>query len=62
MGSSTDMESEGMRRLLVNGCYWAAGLEDVIPETSCVDVVGTFEPTPFGFNKAKQGVKPAELK
>ncbi len=62
MGSSTDMESEGMRRLLVNGCYWAAGLEDAIPETSCVDVVGVFEPTAFGFNKAKQGLKPAALR
>jgi len=62
MGSSTDMASEGMRRLLVNGCLWAAGLEDQIPAKSCVDIVGTFEPTPFGFNKAKKGVKPADLK
>lgn len=62
MGSSTDMSSEGMRRLLVNGCYWAAGLDGAIPEKSCIDVVGTFEPMPFGFNKAKQGVKPSELK
>ncbi len=62
MGSSTDMASVGMRRLLVNGCYWAVGLEDKIPETSCVDVVGTFEPTAFGFNGAKKGVKPADLK
>lgn len=62
MGSSTDMASEGMRRLLINGCYWAAGLEGKIPEKSAVDIVGTFEPTPFGFNKAKKGVKPADLK
>jgi type 1 glutamine amidotransferase len=62
MGSSTDMESEGMRRLLVNGCLWAVGLDEKIPEQSCVDIVGTFEPTPFGFNGAKKGVKPADLK
>ncbi len=62
MGSSTDMASEGMRRLLVNGCFWAVGLDDKIPEQSCVDIVGTFEPTPFGFNGAKKGVKPADLK
>jgi type 1 glutamine amidotransferase len=62
MGSSTDMESEGMRRLLVNGCLWAVGLEDKIPEKSCVDVVGTFEPTRFGFNGAKKGLKPADLR
>ncbi|MFM7109055.1 MAG: ThuA domain-containing protein [Planctomycetaceae bacterium] len=62
MGSSTDMATEGTRRLLVNACYWATGLEDKIPEKSCVDVVGTFEPTAFGFNGAKKGVKPADLR
>jgi type 1 glutamine amidotransferase len=61
MGSSTDMVAEGTRRMLVNACYWATGLEDKIPEKSCVDVVGSFEPTPFGFNGAKKGVKPGDL-
>ena len=62
MGAATDLVAEGTRRLLVNACYWATGLEDAIPSKSCVDVVGTFEPTPFGFNGAKKGVKPADLK
>jgi HEAT repeat protein len=62
MGSSTDLASEGMRRLLVNGCYWATGLETAIPAKSVVEIVGTFEPTPFGFGKAKPGLKPAALK
>jgi hypothetical protein len=62
MGAATDMASEGMRRLLVNAAYWATGLEDKIPEKSVVDVVGTFEPTPFGFGSFKKGVKPADLK
>ena len=62
MGAATDLVAEGTRRLLVNACYWGVGLESAIPEKSCVDVVGTFEPTPFGFNGAKQGVKPADLK
>jgi type 1 glutamine amidotransferase len=61
MGSSTDMVAEGTRRMLVNACYWATGLEDKIPEKSCVDVVGSFEPLPFGFNGAKKGVKPGDL-
>ena len=60
MGSSTDLVSEGTRRMLVNACYWAAGLESAIPEKSVVDLVGTFEPTRFGFNGAKKGVKPAD--
>src|SRR5581483_10687286 len=28
MASSQDFESEGLRRLIVNACYWAVGLED----------------------------------
>ena len=62
MGSSTDMVAEGTRRMLVNACYWATGLEDKIPAKSSVDVVGSFEPTPFGFNGAKKGVKPSALR
>jgi type 1 glutamine amidotransferase len=61
MGSSTDMVAEGTRRMLVNACYWATGLEDKIPEKSCVDVVGSFEPLPFGFNGARKGLKPGAL-
>ena len=61
MGSSTDMVAEGTRRMLVNAVYWATGLEDKIPEESCVDVVGTFEPTPFGFDAARKGLKPGDL-
>jgi hypothetical protein len=61
MGSSTDLESEGLRRLLVNACYWAVGLEDKIPEKSKVDLVGEYRPLPFGFKKFRKGVKPADL-
>jgi hypothetical protein len=62
MGAATDLVAEGTRRLIVNGCYWAVGLEEKIPAKSAVDLVGTFEPTPFGFKGAKRGVKPADLK
>lgn len=61
MGSSQDLLSEGVRRLLVNACYWAVNLEDQIPECSNVEIVGTFEPLPFGFGAFKKGVKPADL-
>jgi type 1 glutamine amidotransferase len=64
MGASQDMEFEATRRMIVNACYWAAGLEDKIPEKSDVALVGTFKPTPFKFkNNAdwKPGVTPAEL-
>jgi hypothetical protein len=62
MGAATDMTAEGTRRMLVNACYWAAGLEAKIPETSKVDIVGSFEPTPFGFNGAKKGLTPADYR
>jgi type 1 glutamine amidotransferase len=61
MGASQDLQSEGLRRLLVNACYWAIGLEDGIPPKSNVDLVGDYNPTPFGFGKFKPGVRPADL-
>lgn len=62
MGASQDLLSEGFRRLLVNACYWAAGLEDHVPEKADVTVVGSFEPSPFKNNGFTKGVKPADLK
>ena len=62
MGSSTDLQSEGVRRLLVNATYWAVGLEEKIAEKSKVDLVGDYQPLPFKFDGHKRGVKPADLK
>jgi type 1 glutamine amidotransferase len=59
MGSSTDLTTEGTRRLIVNGCLWALGLD--IPAVTKVDIVGPFEPLPFKFGGHKRGVKPADL-
>jgi type 1 glutamine amidotransferase len=61
MGASQDLQSEGLRRLLVNACYWAVGLEERIPEKSNVGLVGEYKPLPFGFGTFKKGVKPADL-
>jgi len=60
MGSSTDLESEGLRRLLVNATYWCVGLEDGIPEKANVEIVGKYKPLPFGFRKYKKGVRPSD--
>jgi len=62
MGASVDLRSEGLRRLLVNGCYWCMGMENQIPEKSNVDYVGEYNPTYFGFAKHKKGVRPSDLK
>jgi hypothetical protein len=61
MGAATDLESEGLRRLLVNACYWGLGMADKIPDKANVDVVGEYKPTPFGFGGFKKGVKPSDL-
>jgi type 1 glutamine amidotransferase len=62
MGASVDLENEGLRRLIVNACYWAVGLEDRIPARADVDYVGEYKPTWFGFGKFTQGLKPADLR
>jgi type 1 glutamine amidotransferase len=49
MGASQDLLSEGLRRMIVNACFWALGLEDRIPAKTNVDLVGEYHPTPFGF-------------
>lgn len=59
MGSSTDFESEGLRRLLVNAVYWGLGMEDRIPERSDARVVGEYQPTDFGFGSHAVGVMPS---
>jgi len=60
IGAANDLSTEGTRRLLVNACYWAAGLEDKIPEKSSVALVGDYQPSNFKFNGFKIGVKPDE--
>ena len=62
MGAATDLVAAGTRRLLVNGCYWAVGLEGRIPAAANVDLVGEFVPTAFSFNGGRKGVKPADLR
>jgi Trehalose utilisation len=59
MGAATDLESPGVRRMLVNAAYWAVGLEDKISSDSDVSLVGEYKPRPFGFNGATKGVTPA---
>jgi hypothetical protein len=61
MGSSQDLLSEAFRRLLVNACYWAMGLESRIAAKSRVDLVGEYHPSQFRFGGAVKGVKPADL-
>jgi type 1 glutamine amidotransferase len=62
MGAAPDIESEDLRRLFVNACYWCLGMEDKIEARANVNIVGEYKPTFFGFDKAKKGVKPSDHK
>lgn len=61
MGASQDFQNEAFRRMVVNACFWALGFEDRIPPKANVDLVGTYAPTPFGFNAFRKGITPAAL-
>lgn len=58
IGAAVDLQSEDLRRMFVNACYWLTGLE--VPEKADAAIVGEFEPTMFGFNTFKTGVKVSE--
>ena len=60
MGAATDLESAGLRRMIVNAAYWCVALEDRIPARAKVDTVGEFKPLPFGFKGFKRGVRPSD--
>lgn len=58
MGSGTDLEDAGLRRLLINAVYWGLGMEASISPTRSVDVVGAYTPLKSGFNYPALGVVP----
>ena len=67
IGASTDLASEGTRRLLVNAVYWCLGMEDEIPAGGTrVDLVGPYPFTRFEFRDDEywrgRGMKPADYR
>jgi hypothetical protein len=58
MGSGTDLENAGLRRLIINAAYWGMGMEAAITPTRSVDIVGTYKPLETGFNYKDLGVVP----
>ena len=60
-GASEDLLSEGFRRLLINACFWAMGLENKIKANNNIDFVGEYSPTTFNFKGYKSNVKPSDL-
>ncbi len=47
IGAASDMLNAGVRRLLVNGVYWA--MELPVPREANVELVGDYDPSAYGF-------------
>jgi hypothetical protein len=58
MGASTDLQSEDLRRLVVNFTYWSLGIE--VPKKADVVYVDEYKPTNFGFGSFVKNKKPAD--
>lgn len=60
-GASEDILNAGFRRLLVNGMFWAVGMEDEITSNGPIGFVGPYNPVTFSFGGYRKGIKPADL-
>nr|WP_214456707.1 ThuA domain-containing protein [Flavihumibacter fluvii] len=60
MGAAVDLLNEDLRRLIVNACFWAVGIEKQIPEKANVSFIKDFKPTMFGFDNFKKGSFPSK--
>ena len=59
MGSATDLEDEGLRRLVVNGVYWGLGLD--VPARANVTYVDPYEPSFYGFEGFRKGLRASDF-
>lgn len=59
MGSATDLEDEGLRRLVVNGVYWGLGLD--VPARADVTYVDPYSPSFYGFDGFRKGLRPNDF-
>lgn len=64
LGHPFDFKISSMRKLALNGIYWALGKEALIPSNGVNDAfVGGYNPNNSGFgDKFKKGVKPVDIK
>lgn len=57
-GTPEDLTNDGYRRLMVNGIFWACGLEQAITPDLKIETVGPFQPNTFGHMLFARGIKP----
>lgn len=58
LGAATDLQSEGLRRLIVNAVYWGLGLD--VPAKADVNYVDEFKPLMYGFKSFRKGIRPED--
>jgi hypothetical protein len=59
MGAATDLEDEGLRRLVVNGVYWGLGLD--VPARADVSYVDPYAPSFYAFDGFRKGLRVSDL-
>ena len=59
LGSATDLENEALRRLIVNGVYW--GLDLNVPAKADVSYVDAYEPSFYGFEGFRKGLRASDF-
>jgi hypothetical protein len=59
MGSATDLEDEGLRRLVVNGVYWGLGMD--VPAKADVTYVDEYIPSFYGFEGFRKGLRATDF-
>lgn len=62
MGASVDLQSDDLRRLIVNAVFWGLDMPDIITPDLNVSIVGKYEPTMFGFGTFRKGMKVGDFK
>lgn len=55
LGAATDLQNEGLRRMVVNAVYWGLAMD--VPAKADVQYVGEYKPTMYGFGGYRKGVK-----
>ena len=62
IASAVDFESEDLRRLVVNGCYWLLDMGDQVPKRANVNYVDDFQPSFYGRDTFVKGRTPADYR
>ena len=61
-GASEGIVNDGFRRCLINGVFWALGLEEHITDNLDIDFVGPYQPKKFKFNGQDKDIRPSAIR